>query len=130
VDIVDGRYVKQPGRKEENWVWSPQGVVDMHRPETWGYVQFSAASAGTDAFRRDPAELVRMTLMEVYYAQKAFHEANGRWAVSLADLECPTDQTGVTMQITPDGWVASAVFAAPGHEERWNVRQDSRLWSD
>jgi hypothetical protein len=26
--------------KEDNWVWSPQGVVNMHVPERWGYVYF------------------------------------------------------------------------------------------
>lgn len=25
---------------EDNWVWSPQGVVDMHVPEKWGYLHF------------------------------------------------------------------------------------------
>ena len=29
--------------KEDNWVWSPQGVVDMHRPEHWGFLEFVAA---------------------------------------------------------------------------------------
>ena len=38
-EVVDRKYRKLPG-KEDNWVWSPQGVVDMHRPETWGYVKF------------------------------------------------------------------------------------------
>ncbi len=38
-EVVDHKYRKLPG-KEDNWVWSPQGVVDMHRPETWGYVKF------------------------------------------------------------------------------------------
>jgi hypothetical protein len=41
-DIVDGKYVKVPGEKEDNWVWSPQGLVDMHVPEHWGYVHFAA----------------------------------------------------------------------------------------
>jgi hypothetical protein len=27
-------------KKEDNWVWSPQGVINMHVPETWGYVRF------------------------------------------------------------------------------------------
>lgn len=40
-DIVDGKYVKREGLKEDNWVWSPQGVVDMHQPEQWGYVEFA-----------------------------------------------------------------------------------------
>ena len=26
--------------KEDNWVWSPQGLVDMHVPERWGYLRF------------------------------------------------------------------------------------------
>ncbi len=26
--------------KEDNWVWSPQGVVNMHLPEKWGYLRF------------------------------------------------------------------------------------------
>jgi len=25
---------------EYNWVWSPQGVIDMHIPEKWGYLKF------------------------------------------------------------------------------------------
>lgn len=27
--------------KEDNWVWSPQGVIDMHVPGRWGYLRFS-----------------------------------------------------------------------------------------
>ena len=26
--------------KEDNWVWSPQGLVDMHVPERWGFLRF------------------------------------------------------------------------------------------
>ena len=29
--------------KEDNWVWSPQGLIDMHVPERWGYLHFRAA---------------------------------------------------------------------------------------
>ncbi|HQI44441.1 MAG TPA: hypothetical protein PK949_10040, partial [Dysgonamonadaceae bacterium] len=45
-NIENGKYVKKKdpvsGKPlpEENWVWSPQGVVDMHRPEMWGFVHF------------------------------------------------------------------------------------------
>ena len=38
--------------KEDNWVWSPQGVIDMHRPEKWGYVQFSTGCARHGEVRR------------------------------------------------------------------------------
>lgn len=40
VDVVEGKYVKVPNRPEHNWVWTPQGVIDMHQPEMWGFVQF------------------------------------------------------------------------------------------
>lgn len=38
-DPVNGKLVKRPGVREDNWVWSPMGVVDMHRPERWGYLE-------------------------------------------------------------------------------------------
>lgn len=40
VSIKDGKYVKLPGFKEDNWVWSPQGLIDMHVPQKWGFVRF------------------------------------------------------------------------------------------
>jgi hypothetical protein len=38
-------YKKQKGANgknlpEHNWVWSPQGVIDMHVPERWGVIRF------------------------------------------------------------------------------------------
>ena len=40
----NGRYQKNEGTNgfghEENWVWAPTGVVDIHRPDKWGYVTF------------------------------------------------------------------------------------------
>jgi len=38
--VEDGKYVKPAGQKEDNWVWSPQGVINMHIPDKWGYVKF------------------------------------------------------------------------------------------
>ena len=37
-EVVDGAYVK--GEQLEFWVWSPQGIEDMHRPSTWGILRF------------------------------------------------------------------------------------------
>jgi cellulose/xylan binding protein with CBM9 domain len=39
-EIVDGKYQKIKGLKEDNWVWSPQGLINMHVPEHWGHVRF------------------------------------------------------------------------------------------
>jgi hypothetical protein len=47
--VVNGNYVKvrdKNGRTlpEHNWVWSPQGVINMHYPERWGYLQFTRST--------------------------------------------------------------------------------------
>jgi hypothetical protein len=33
-------YLNGPSEPEENWVWSPTGVVDIHYPDRWGTVIF------------------------------------------------------------------------------------------
>ncbi|HEY6400739.1 MAG TPA: hypothetical protein VI479_04990, partial [Blastocatellia bacterium] len=47
-EIADGKYRKTPNTKEDNWVWSPQGVINMHVPEKWGYVRFTKVAAGKE----------------------------------------------------------------------------------
>ncbi len=61
-DVVEGRYVKRAG-PEDNWVWSPQGVVDMHRPWMWGRLQFAE---GPTALKNDPDWPDRMALVEAW----------------------------------------------------------------
>lgn len=51
LDPAGRGYVKRTDRDgapipEDNWVWSPQGAINMHMPEMWGRVQFSAQPAG------------------------------------------------------------------------------------
>lgn len=55
-EIVDGQYRKIAKTKEDNWVWSPQGVIDMHLPEMWGVVRFSSFAAGQARSRQDRAK--------------------------------------------------------------------------
>lgn len=38
--VENGGYQKRSGLREDNWVWSPQGEVDMHIPQRWGYITF------------------------------------------------------------------------------------------
>jgi len=41
LEKVGTGYVKKPETKEDNWVWTPQWAVDMHRLEHWGVVKFT-----------------------------------------------------------------------------------------
>ncbi len=84
-EVVDGKYRKVAGRKEDNWVWSQQGAIDMHRPEMWGYVQFSSGKPGAVAYVPDATGEARHILHQVYYQQRAFMKKQGNWAKTLAE---------------------------------------------
>ncbi len=135
-EVVEGHYRKVPKTKEDNWVWSPQGVVDMHRPETWGYVQFSTAKIGEASFRPDPAGPVRHYLHRIYYAQRRYREVHGRWAKTLEELGLSgrTEEGWAAppkMDVGESGFEVSVPINRPdGTMQRWHIRQDSRVWAD
>jgi hypothetical protein len=100
---------------EVNWTWQPQiiwdtqardfkGKIDMHLPDAWGYLVFAdAADADSEdnqhrdddddddddalVLRRDASWPLRLTAMNIYYAQRAYRERHGRYACCLSQLE-------------------------------------------
>jgi hypothetical protein len=59
----------------------------MHRPETWGYIQFAAGPAGRRvSFQPDPTAAARYLLYQIQYGQQAWRQRHGRYARTLADL--------------------------------------------
>jgi hypothetical protein len=130
LEVSNGAYRKTQGRSENNWVWSPQHVVNMHRPEKWGYVQFSAGRPGSVAFRPDAALPARRWLHEVYYAQIAFRQKNTRWGNSLEELRVavPSDGllTAAVLHVAGSQFEASVRLRREGGKsERWSIRQDA-----
>jgi hypothetical protein len=116
----------------DNWVWSAQGAIDLHMPERWGYVQFSgiASGAGTEAFVQDPNEGVMWALRRLYFRQRRFRAANGRYASDLAALDAGNIRVdGIdfqpAMQSTADLYQISAKGSG-GATVR--IRQDGKVW--
>ncbi len=78
--VEGGRYVKatdpDTGKPyaERNWTWSPQGIVNMHYPEMWGYVRFTNAvrAYGGGVFEPGPDEEAWDALRELYYAEQTW----------------------------------------------------------
>lgn len=124
VDIKGAKYVKVEKRPEHNWVWSPQGVIDMHRPERWGYLQFSEKADGVK-YEPDPAQGVKDTLHRVYYAQREYLGKHKKYAGSVADLGVKAD--GVEVQTTRSGFEASVVGKGG---KRWAIKDDGRITSE
>ena len=116
IQIANGKYEKVPNTSENNWVWSAQGVVDMHRPERWGYVQFSTGAAAK--YAPDESMPARDALHDVYYAQRAFRKKNGAWAMSLEELGITVSTTDrlapMKMTAMDEGWTASVLLKTPG----------------
>ena len=94
--ISKGKNVKlkdAAGRElpERNWVWSPQGLIDMHYPERWGYLQFTRQE-GTE-FKLPYQEHQKKYLWLVYYRQKQHKAQFGKYAATLKALGILADQT-------------------------------------
>ncbi|MGE3821976.1 MAG: carbohydrate-binding family 9-like protein [Isosphaeraceae bacterium] len=132
--LADGRYEKVPGLREDNWVWSPQGVIDMHRPERWGFVQFREGVADSP-FVADPTFPVRERLMRIYHGQRAYRERTKTWADSLEKLdlrEVPRiDGEGPATLTTSgaEGYVVTIPVAARDGRPAatWSIRQNSKI---
>ncbi len=99
VEVKNGKYQKiinpETGKAfpEDNWVWSPQGFVNMHMPEYWGYVQFEGDLGKADQATFDnPKGLEeRWILRNLYYRQFNYKEENGKYATSLKELDWPVE---------------------------------------
>jgi hypothetical protein len=133
VEVVGGKYRKIDKRPEHNWVWSPQGVINMHRPERWGFLQFSTAPPRQAVFRTEPGLPAREMLQRIHDAQLDYHGQHGRWAASLdelglAKLHHPEVLGPARLQTTDSLYEASVESREP--RRRWHIRSDGRVWGD
>jgi hypothetical protein len=110
--VVDGKYVKED-LPEDNWSWSPQGLVAMHYPEMWGFLVFSERVSGEIGIGGGPGEPNLETgewdLRRVYYAQQRYRAARkrkGMYARTLGELGMKDAPSGVTMEGTANQFEA------------------------
>jgi hypothetical protein len=139
IEKVDGQYQKKINPAtglpypEDNWVWSPQGVVNMHLPEMWGFVQFSDIPSGKEktSFKWNRDEEVKWALRQVYYAQRRYVSTNRRYASDvnqLADLKEVPGSFDVKIYTTPEMY--EAIIQSPFSGKTWHINQEGRTWCD
>lgn len=137
--VVSGQYVKERNPHtgevlpQENSVWSPQGVIDMHYPEMWGFVQFSGASAGmgNEAFRWNPDEDAKWAMRKVYYAERAYlkdhDEYISDWAALGTGEKGPEGYTWPPLiRATPS--LFEAVAISMDGTKGVHISNDGRVW--
>jgi hypothetical protein len=101
---------------EHNWVWSPQGVINMHYPERWGYLQFTRQAATT--WQLPVAELRKQYLWLVYYRQQQYRQRTGHYAATLAELQIApqmeVDKQANQLQLAATPYQFTATVTATG----------------
>lgn len=85
-----------------NWTWQRQvqwnpeakkftGEVNMHMPDSWGYIVMGTAPTAMKDEHRDPYWPARLTVVTVYYALHHYKDMNGRYTADVDDLVLPPD---------------------------------------
>jgi hypothetical protein len=113
-DVKDGVYRVRTdaatGRRlpEHNWVWSPQGYIDMHMPEKWAYLQFSTHNGGKDtvSFVEPEDAGPREILWTIYYKQKNYLRGHGHYADILRQLDL-VGGSGIRLRATDTQFTAA-----------------------
>ena len=139
VEVTDGKYQKVINPKtgepfpEDNWVWSPQGLINMHYPEMWGFVQFSGkiVGEGKDNFQFNPKEEAKWALRQVYYQQQNYFEKFGKYTDNLSDLKLNGLKVNgyefpPIIKITPNLFEAS--LSIDGGEKKLSINQEGRIY--
>lgn len=141
MQVEGNTYVKEKNpetgknRSEENWVWSPQGVVNMHRPETWGYVQFTTTKVGEKAipFAVKPEEQIKWALWQLYYQQYLYRAQHGFFTADRTKLTLPTVNLS-NYQLLPVIFMGPKTFEIlVSSLERgifWHINEQGRIWKD
>ncbi|MDM1294716.1 carbohydrate-binding family 9-like protein [Sphingobacterium sp. N143] len=88
-DIKGKNYVKRKDNSgkllpEENWVWSPIGLINMHFPERWGHIKF--VDQEDQQFLDEQFLTLEKTAWNIFYLQQVYKNMNKRYATSLTEL--------------------------------------------
>jgi len=143
-DIVDGNYVKRTNPEtgevlpEDNWSWSPQGLINMHYPEMWGFVQFSELPAGTGEaeFKWNPEADYKWLLRKLYYRQNDFRNEHGRFADQPDQLQYnklfeelfdeQTAKPDLIIKVLDNNYIMR--LSSDDLDHIFYIRNDSRAW--
>lgn len=107
-EINNGKYQRKKDETtgkflhEHNWVWSPQGVINMHEPEKWGYVYFSNEKVGSTTvdFDMPKDDSIKRYLYELYRDLTYDTSQKIQWKQVDGKLQGPSKQL-FNKKITP-----------------------------
>jgi len=93
ITTENGVYSKVEGTnrfgEESNWLWVPTGAIDAHRPERWGWIQFSGITVGegTEPFNWNNGHEYMEALWTVSNRIRQYRFLHGKMPEQFSDLE-------------------------------------------
>ena len=99
VDKENGEYKKSINPEtnrpfpEDNWVWAPTGLINIHYPELWGFLFFTENG---EEYSIPDDEYLKWELRKLYYKQHALYDTKGYFTTDLKEL-----LNGETISINP-----------------------------
>lgn len=145
VDIIDDQYVKRidpaTGRSfpEDNWVWSPMGIVNMHYPELWGYVIFTDEKHTNDTqqpLHTTTIEQYKWLLRQLYYRQRQYASEHQQYCDQLSIIynTLPTEIQNIAdleqLRLETTSSMFQISIAIPDGQTRLCIRQDGWVWAE
>lgn len=124
--LDDGKYVRKPGLKEDNWTWSPQRVINMHEPEFWGYLQLSEQETGTVVFDRPENEPVLQALFYLFRAKKGNMEAKSMKEL-IGDNEIRVKGITMKARLTETLYGFNIILTNRENEETYVIDETERV---
>lgn len=133
-EVQDGEYRKvlnpETGKPypEDNWVWSPMGIINMHYPELWGYVVFTDGGA-FQPFELPKDERIKWELRRLYYRERNYYETHGEFTQDVKQL-----MGGESLSCEPVIETTRSLFqiSAPSSDGTAFIciREDGKLWKE
>lgn len=113
---------------EYNWVWSPQGEINMHVPEKWGYLYFAEDTKNSNLLEHhiNQTAFPKWILRQIYHAQKNYLSKHGHYADQIKKLSPSITNKNVTTYTTPSLF---EVIYKTDRLTTWHIDQDGRTWN-
>jgi hypothetical protein len=127
LDILDEKYKKRTdpltGKSlpEHNWVWSPQGRIDMHHPETWGLVMFTKDQKDISTQSAERVDILKWKLRKVFYDQQVYFKQYNSW---FSDFNEYVDQGITGVCLGGKTWLASIC----DYQTCFYINQEGKVW--
>jgi hypothetical protein len=140
VDVKDGKYVRKRDSTgklfpEHYSVWSPQGIINLHYPERWGYVLFSDTLSVSTFLSRE-TENLKLLLWKYYYLQQEFRSEYRKYAKTIKKLnkkyrriiDLGSQSARIEMEATDHQFRVQCFF--PALNTNMSINQDGEVYQE